>query len=215
MIDIGRFGCGIAGETTPQQLRYLGRIKSNADRLTWHINELLDLARIGRGREDLVELRLGTVHMEEVVSESVESLKLTAESAGLSLEHRCEDAAVLADRNRVVQIITNLVMNSIKYSDQGDRIDVIVERLDDGFVLTSIRDTGKGIASEDVDHIFERYYRASANLTFQPGAGLGLPISKQLVELQGGKIWVESEEGVGSTFSFTLPESVLSRSAGR
>ncbi len=194
---------GIAGDLSERQDRYLNRIKSNADRLTRLISDLLDLSRVDRGRADLLQLETRKLSVREVVSEAVESLRPVAEGAGLKLRFEGSDGDATADPDRLVQIITNLVGNAIKFTESDGEISVTVKRDGTGYVQTIVKDTGKGIPEGDVEKVFDRFHQVKGTTG---GTGLGLPITKELVELHGGKIWVESEEGVGSTFTFTLPE---------
>lgn len=195
---------GIAGDVTERQERYLNRVKSNADRLTRLINDLLDLSRIDRGRTDLLQLNIGPVEMHEVVHEAVVGLRPLADEAGLKLVFKGEDCKGLADRDRVVQMVTNLTGNAIKFTEPGGEIQVTVRSDGTGFVQTIVRDTGKGIPQEDLARIFDRFHQVKGTMG---GTGLGLPITKELAELHGGKIWAESEVGKGSAFTFSIPEA--------
>ena len=130
-----------------------------------------------------------------------------AESAGLKLTFGGADAYAMADPRRLIQVVTNLVGNAVKFTPSGGEVHVTVKPDGTGYVQTIVRDTGPGIPTEDLDKIFDRFYQVSASRGSQAGTGLGLPISKELVELHGGRIWVESEVGVGSTFTFTLAEA--------
>lgn len=111
---------------------------------------------------------------------------------------------VLADPDRLERILGNLVTNALKYAPEGTPVCVTLDR-GDGVVIVSVADQGPGIEPDEVPHIFERYYRTQATRTSHEGLGLGLYITRGLVEAHGGRIWVESRLGVGSTFSFTLP----------
>ena len=199
---------GIVGALTDKQIRYVQRIKNSADRLTRLINDLLDLSRIDRGRTDLLQLHIETLPMREMVLEAVEGLRPMAESAGLTLSFEGEEVSARADRDRLVQVLTNLVGNAVKFTPAGGEISVTVKPDGAGYVQTTVRDTGKGIAAEDLDQIFDRFYQVKEEGGgLSGGTGLGLPITKELVELQDGQIRVESEVGVGSTFTFTLPKA--------
>ena len=197
---------GIAGTLNEKQDRYLTRVKSNADRLTRLINDLLDLSRIERGRTDLLQLHIETLSVRGVIQEAVEGLRPMAESAGLTLRFEGDEVSVRADRDRLVQVVTDLVGNAVKFTPAGGEISVTVKSDGSGYVQTAVRDTGKGIAAEDLDQVFDRFYQVKdEGGGLSGGTGLGLPITKELVELQDGQIWVESEVGVGSIFTFTLP----------
>ncbi|MBM3309418.1 MAG: ATP-binding protein, partial [Candidatus Altiarchaeales archaeon] len=112
---------------------------------------------------------------------------------------------VLADKERLMLVVENLVGNAIKFTPQGGKIEVTASK-DGDFVLVEVRDTGIGIPEEDKEKVFEKYYQVkSGSVTSTGGSGLGLVICKSIVEDLGGKIWVESKLGKGSTFKFTLP----------
>ena len=195
---------GIGGEITERQERSLNRVKSNADRLHRHINDLLDLSRVDRGRTDMLQLNMEKVMAREVVGEVVEDMRLTAEAERLQLTFEGKDGYAMADRDRLKQMVVNLVSNAIKFTASGGEVSVNVRPDGTGYIQTIVKDTGKGIPKEDLGLVFERFRQVKG--TFG-GSGLGLPITKELVEQHGGKIWVESEEGVGSTFTFTVPEA--------
>ena len=198
---------GITGEINERQERYLTRIRANTERLTRLVNDLLDLSRLDRGRTDLLQLAVVPLPMGALVSEVVESLRPMAEEAGVTLTYQNGETYALADRDRLEQIVTNLVHNGIKFTEAGGEVTVEVKSDGTGHVQTIVRDTGQGILPEDRERIFDRFYQVTSDVGGQPGTGLGLPIAKQLVELQGGEIWVDSELGRGSTFVFTLPEA--------
>ena len=116
---------------------------------------------------------------------------------------------VYGDRSRINQVITNLLGNAVKYSPDRSSIQVVVSSWaqNNRFAQVSVHDEGPGILSEDIDRLFDKFYRADNSLTRSTaGTGLGLAIAKALVELHGGKIWVESTPGSGAVFSFTIPK---------
>jgi signal transduction histidine kinase len=111
---------------------------------------------------------------------------------------------VLADPESLERILTNLLSNALKYGDENGEIAVEIARRDESAVV-AVRDSGRGIQPEHLPHLFDRYYRAEHQTRQREGLGLGLYITKAMVEAHGGRIWVESEVGRGSTFTFTLP----------
>ncbi|MBT5832281.1 MAG: hypothetical protein HOH77_18990, partial [Candidatus Latescibacteria bacterium] len=197
---------GIAGDVTERQERYLNRVKSNADRLTRLINDLLDLSRIDRGRTDLLQLNMSPIQLNDVVHEAVDGLRPLADAAGLKLVYQGEDNLAMADRDRVIQMVTNLAGNAIKFTESGGEVRVSVRSDGTGFIQTVVKDTGKGIPAEDLSKIFDRFHQVKGTMG---GTGLGLPITKELADLHGGEVWAESEMGHGSTFTFTIPEAKM------
>ena len=195
---------GLAGTLTPKQQHYLQRLLHNSERLTRMINELLDLSRIETGH---VNVTLTPLAIQDVVQEVIEELHAQAIQKGVDL--RTEQSTSLplgiGDHDKLQQVLTNLVQNAITFTESEGRI-VVETRSDmEGFVLVSIRDTGCGIPEEELQKVFLQFYRGEATPPAARGAGLGLAITKHLVELQGGTIWVESQMGKGSTFTFYDP----------
>jgi PAS domain S-box-containing protein len=176
-------------------------IERSAKRMNHLIQDLLDVARMEGGRLAIKQAR---VPARQVISDAVLAHESLAASA--SLELRLEVAAELpelwGDRDRLLQVFENLISNAIKFTDRGGRITVGAAP-GVGHILFWVEDTGTGIALEHLPHVFDRLWQASK--TGQHGAGLGLPIVKGIVEAHGGRVWVESNLGEGSTFSFTIP----------
>jgi signal transduction histidine kinase len=195
---------GAMGEVNGRQRHFLEIVKTNVDRLSELVIDLLDTARIEAGR---VRLEPESVQVSSIVGEVCDSLAETIRERGLTLVVETDPAMppVRADRNRLIQVLMNLLSNAYRYTPDGGSITVSVRPTDDA-ILVEVTDTGIGIAPEDQEKIFERFYRVDHELVNQQmGTGLGLPIARSLVELHGGRLWLESESGVGSTFSFTLP----------
>ena len=195
---------GLTGELNEKQSRYLVRIKSNADRLARLINDLLDLSRIEAG----IKLNRINLSLLTVVKEVVESLgSVAAEKfVNFEIETADNDLTAWADPDRVAEVLTNLLGNAIKFSPTGGSVTVSLARSGNNWVKVSITDTGTGIRPEEASRIFDKFYQVSH--PEQPkatGTGLGLPIAKALVEMHGGRVWLESQPGHGSIFSFTLP----------
>jgi PAS domain S-box-containing protein len=195
---------GAAGPVSETQMQFLRVIRNNVERLATLVNDLLDLSRIEAGR---VKLNLLPLHMDEVTHEVVDSLQgeIARRNLKLEVETPSDLPLVQGDRNRIVQVLTNLVSNAYKYTPPGGRITLALHPIN-GELQVHVSDTGIGIASEDVDRVFERFFRADHEMVHeQAGTGLGLPIAKSIVEMHGGRMWVKSELGKGSTFSFSLP----------
>jgi PAS domain S-box-containing protein len=195
----------LIGDLSEKQVGYITRIKSNADRLARLINDLLDLSTIEAGKIDLRPMNLPLVNL---VKEVAESLRPVAAEKLINLDVAAADlrAVAWADRDKVIQVLMNLIGNALKFTPQGGKVTVAVVKNATGWMQTSITDTGPGVPAEEVSKVFGRFYQiGQAGKQKTQGTGLGLAISKTLVEMHGGKIWVETEAGKGSTFCFTLP----------
>jgi len=194
---------GITGNLSEKQTRYLRRIQGNANRLSRLINDLLDLSRIEAGRLEIHPVNLSIGQVARDVLETVQPLA-AEKGISLSLSEEEEALSVHADPDRVHQILTNLVGNALKFTSEGGEVEVGIAR-DGELARTSVQDTGEGIPPDKLVTIFDKFEQTSGSSGEREGAGLGLSIARSLVELQGGRIWVESELGKGSTFYFTLP----------
>jgi PAS domain S-box-containing protein len=192
------------GTLSEQQRRFVRVIKDNADRLTALVNDILDLSRIETGR---IKLQIEALDLVKLVNRAAESFQgqMAEKSVKLSSDLPPRLPSVRGDETRVAQILENLISNAWKYTGAGGRVTVRAQ-VADGFVQVDVADTGIGISSRDLPNIFDRFYRAEQEeVQNVGGSGLGLSIVKMFVGLLGGKIWVQSEVGRGSTFSFTLP----------
>jgi PAS domain S-box-containing protein len=195
---------GSVGPINQEQKRFVKIIKNNAERLTALINDLLDISRVETGR---VRFEPRPMQVGDVIAEVVNALAGQAEAKDQTLAYEIVGGLpdVMGDRNRLNQVVTNLVGNAIRYTPPGGEIEVRTYRVE-GAVRVDVRDTGIGIAAEDLGHLFERFYRAEHPVVQEiGGTGLGLAIVKMFVEMHGGRVWVDSELGEGSTFTFILP----------
>jgi signal transduction histidine kinase len=190
------------GELNERQLAYVDDVLAAGKHLLSLINDVLDLAKIEAGR---MELELSEVAIPEVLHSAVSLQSEHASREGIELSVATEPAEITttADERRVRQVVLNLVSNAVKFTPAGGRVDVSAH-VEDGHVEIGVSDTGPGIAAADREAIFEEFEQTSAGRQAE-GTGLGLPLSRKLVELHGGRLWVESEVGRGSTFRFTLP----------
>lgn len=186
----------------PAAARFLDRMEVEVDVLTQMVQELLELSRIESGQ---VPLQRKAVSPAEVVEPAVERLRPQAERAGLDLilEVDPELPEVLADTDRIQQVVTNLVHNATKFTPSEGQVTVRVRRKDQMVVVT-VHDTGIGIPSEELERVFERFYKAEQSRAFG-GTGLGLSIASHLVQAHGGEIWASSVEEEWSEFGFSLP----------
>ncbi len=182
--------------------RFLERIHTEVDALSQMTQELLDLSRIESGQ---VQLNFESLSPRKLIHSAAERMKAQVERARLKLDVACEDGLpnIMADRNRLEQVLVNLIHNAVKFNKPGGSIALGVEPIPGG-VRCVVRDTGVGIPAESLARIFERFYRVDSSRTGS-GTGLGLSISKHIIEAHGGKIWAESDEGRGSSFVFEIP----------
>lgn len=194
----------VAGPINLQQLAYVQQIQAGTERLQRIVDDMLDFARLEAGTFQLVPRGSD---LAEVVRTEVASLAPQATNAQVSLEVRLPEAPLAAhfDPQRIGQVLLNLIGNALKFTPQGGRITVTAKRLGE-HVQVAVTDTGIGIAEENLPHLFSKFYQVNPSLTREHGgAGLGLSITKALVEAHRGELGVESTPGLGSTFWFTLP----------
>ncbi len=203
---------GIDGAVTDEQRRSLSRVEANLLRLQTLIDELLDLSQIEIGQ---ISLRLEPVALGNVIAKTVEELHpFTFErNVRIVISLPSDLPLVSADPGKLRQILLNLLHNAVKFTPVDTIVDLAVERISADEIRISVRDVGPGIAPEDVDRIFQPFYRAPTAHKKTKGAGLGLAIAKSLVELHHGRLRVETEPDRGSCFSFTLHSVTSARPA--
>jgi len=188
------------------EMEQLETIELSAQRMRRLIEDLLDVTRLEGGKQ--LPIEPAPLDVKPLLQEIYELFKTQAAMSSIALRYDVEDLPpVYADRHRVTQVFSNLVGNAMKFTPAGGRVSMRATRSDDQ-ALFAVSDTGPGIPQKNLKDIFNPYWQAKR--TARLGAGLGLPIAKGIVEAHGGKIWVESEPGKGTTFYFTLP---LARSA--
>ena len=182
--------------------RFLGRMETEVDALTQMAQELLDLTRIESGQ---VPLELKAVPAAGLLSLAADRMRAQAERAGLVIRLGTPQdiTEVWADPSRLEQVLVNLIHNAVKFTRPGGEV-VLLAQIEGEVVRFAVKDTGVGIPADDLERIFERFYKADRARS-GGGTGLGLSISRHIIEAHGGRIWVESEEGRGSTFYFTIP----------
>jgi signal transduction histidine kinase len=195
---------GAAGPLTPAQQEYVDGIVEQGHELLSSMNDILDLARIEAGR---MEVRTAPLRLSDVIVPLVKRMEPRARRKGISLHVDLGGEGipvVEADRQKVERVLCNILDNAIKFTPPGGEIWLEVAWCPPAEVVVAVRDNGPGIPEEEQEAIFERYYRAR-DRGDGTGAGLGLSLARQLVELQGGRIWVESQPGKGATFYVALP----------
>jgi signal transduction histidine kinase len=200
------------GEINAKQEEYLDDILSSGNHLLSLINDVLDLAKVEAGQ---VELERATFSLREALERGVVMVREPAvkKDVRLSLVLAPDVDLVDGDERRLHQVVYNLLSNAVKFTPRGGCVDVASSRVN-GEVRVTVTDTGPGISPEDHERIFEEFQQTDAGVDQQEGTGLGLALSKRLVELHGGRIWVESEPGQGSRFTFALPIEQGSRHGG-
>jgi signal transduction histidine kinase len=206
---------GAVGSVSEAQANFLHTIRTNVNRMDDLVSDLADVSRIEAGR---LRLDFEAVAVGDVVEDVLHTTQREIETQNLDLEVRVPDdlPRVWGDRTRLVQVLTNLLSNAYKYTPNGGSITMQARQTPNQWdpngapevVHISIADTGIGIKSEEQVHIFQKFFRCEdPRVREVPGTGLGLNITKYLVEMQGGKIWFESELDQGTTFHITVPVS--------
>jgi signal transduction histidine kinase len=192
------------GELNDKQAEYTDDILSSGRHLLSLINDILDLSKIEAGR---MELEVTTFHLPDAIENALLLIRERASRHGIKLDRAIADRLgdFTGDERKVKQILVNLLSNAVKFTPEGGSVKVDA-RLGDHSAVISVSDSGIGIAKEDQEAIFEEFRQVGSNYAHKrEGTGLGLTLTKRFVEMHGGKIWVESEVGKGSTFTFTLP----------
>lgn len=194
---------GTLGTLTDIQKEKIQIIYENSSRLSRLVQDMIDSYRMGL---DKLELDVKEVSCTELISQCINSFKPLAERMKIHLDYKSNDILITCDPNRLQQVLSNLVSNSLKYVQPSYGIVTISTKLDGGNVVFTVEDNGTGIPKDKQSDLFHPFYQADTSLTRKPGGtGLGLSISKGLVELHGGKIWIESETSKGTVVHFTIP----------
>ena len=195
---------GIAGETTEKQKHFLTTAKNNIDRLSRIINDLLDISKIEAGKIVLNRILLDP---KGLVEEIIQNYKGHFEGKKITIESQIDKGTekIYADRDKLIQVLTNLIGNAAKFTPEDGRVTIAITRHEKE-VEFSVTDTGIGISAENLKKVFGKFEQFGRTAgSGAKGTGLGLAISKGFVELHGGKIWLKSEYGKGTTFAFTIP----------
>jgi GAF domain-containing protein len=203
----------IFGEVNEKQAEYLQDILSSGRHLLSLINDILDLSKVEAGR---LELELGRFHLPTALDNALTLVRERAIRHGITLTQNVDERVsdIVADERKVKQILLNLLSNAVKFTPDGGRVGLTATAAE-GVITISVSDTGVGIAPEDQAAIFEEFRQVGRDdARKQEGTGLGLTLAKKFVELHGGRIWVQSQVGQGSTFTFTLPVRREGGSAG-
>ena len=191
------------GEVNEKQAEYVRVILTSGRHLLSLINDILDLSKVEAGR---MELDLGTFNLRIALENALTLIRERAMRHGLALDLTVDETLgdVVADDRKFKQVLLNLLSNAVKFTPEGGRIDVRALPAS-GILEVSVTDTGVGIAPEDQEAIFEEFRQVGHAARKREGTGLGLALARKFVELHGGRLWVKSEVGRGSTFTFTIP----------
>jgi len=195
------------GEISETQEQFLTLAERNLKRLSLLVNDLLDLAKLEAGK---MEIRPMPESIDKVIYESVETLNTWAKTKSINIETKIESGLpqVNIDSARIIQVLNNLIGNAIKFTPNNGSIVVEIKLMqkERRAIEVSVTDTGVGIAGDDLPKVFDKFYQAGERVSTDiNGTGIGLSIAKEIVELHGGKIWVESGRGNGAKFIFRLP----------
>jgi len=207
-------GNGMLGDLNDDQKNWTDRIKKNATGLVALVSDFLDLSKLEAGR---IELTRAPTDVTDLLRKEVENFGPLARSKNIVLSLQADTLpAVQADARRLDQVLNNLVSNAVKFTAEGGSIQLHARHDQRNGIIVRVQDTGVGISPDEIANLFQKYQQSTSGKTSEhKGTGLGLVISKMIVEAHGGKIWVESEEGKGTTFVFTLPVEAYSQpSAG-
>jgi signal transduction histidine kinase len=193
-----------AGPISESQRKFLTIAKQSADRLNALISDLLDISRLKSGR---LNLDMGECDLFGLLKETFDRGKEVGEKKGIAVRFQAvpQLPRVWGDQKRLQQVLDHLISNALKFTEKGGAVDVICEENGDS-IKVSVRDTGPGLSPEEQKQVFDMFYQVDASARRSAGgAGLGLTIAYGLISMHGGQLWVESEKGKGSTFSFVIP----------
>jgi len=194
----------VVGSVNPRQKDLLVAAKDDSERLRKLVKELLDLSKLESGK---YEMKKELVDFRRLVADAVRPLRLPFEEKQIRLELTIPEHlhSLSADSHQLTWVVTNLLSNALRYTDNGGKVQLTAKEDNTG-LLVSVADTGHGIPQENLDTVFDKFVQLKSSTETTPGSvGLGLAIAREVVEAHGGRIWVESQIGIGSTFYFTLP----------
>jgi signal transduction histidine kinase len=193
---------GLMGEVNAEQIDTLQKVMDSGNHLLSLINDILDISKIEAG---MMNLFVEEVDLNATLGGTLSTAKGLVKNVPVTLESEIDEdlPLIMGDKRRIRQIFLNLVSNAVKFTPEGTV--TVQAHQKDGEIHIAVKDSGIGIASEDLPTVFEAFKQAQHDLRNITGTGLGLPICKHFVEAHGGKLWAESEVGIGSTFFVTLP----------
>jgi len=199
---------GMFGSVSREQTKWLGRIQSNSQSLVDLVSDFLDVSKLESG---YVDLSRETLNLSALIQKNLDSYRVLALDKKISIRGSVDPSlpVIHADPRRLDQVLSNLISNAIKFSREDGEVEVGAALMDAARVKVWVGDNGVGIAANEIGRLFEKY-RQGGNVKHSShrGTGLGLVICKMIVEAHSGRIWVESEEGKGTTFFFSLPAAL-------
>ena len=195
---------GAPGPLSEDQVKFLNKTRNNVDRLNRLINDILDLTKMESGK---TQLNMVFNDIGIVLNEVVETQAFVAKEKGLYINCEIEQDLpnIPFDIDKMHQVLNNLISNAIKFTESGGVTVSCINLKESNSIELRVKDTGPGIKVEDIDKLFQKFQQIGESIKHAGGTGLGLAICKEIVQRHGGKIWVESEEGKGSSFCFILP----------
>jgi signal transduction histidine kinase len=196
---------GLFGSVNEEQKKWLAKIQGNSRNLVDLVSDFLDLSKLEAGHIDLVKEE---TDLKDLIQNSLDNYLILAGEKKISLRSHADTGIdrIKANPRRLEQVLANLLSNAIKFTDEGGEIEVGASQEQGREAMVWVKDNGVGISADEIGGLFEKYRQTGSGKTSkQKGTGLGLVICKMIVEAHGGRIWVESEEGKGSTFTFTIP----------
>jgi signal transduction histidine kinase len=203
--SLGLLAGGVLGQVPERGQRMLDIAVNNTERLLRLINDILDLERMQSGR---IQMERVDSDLTSLMTQSGDVMRAMAEGAGVEVEVQPLAAHLCADPDRIIQALTNLLSNAIKFSPRGGNVRLRAVRCGDASVRIEVRDQGRGIPADKLEHVFERFQQVEADdARAKGGTGLGLAICRTIVEQHAGRIWAESTLGAGTTMIVELPAS--------
>jgi len=199
---LGLVSTDLTGQMDKKTANLIRIARSNSERLVTLVNDILDLDRLGSGRERMI---MGQVQLADIVNRAVDNIAPVAQNAGVSLIHSPLPMEITGDADRLLQVVTNLISNAVKFSPQNSAVSIVLGAEMQGVTL-SVVDPGRGIPVDKLETIFDRFQQVDSSDSRQKGGtGLGLAICKAIVEQHSGRIWAERNPDGGSTFRVFLP----------
>lgn len=195
---------GVVGKLTSEQKDLIDSTKHDAERLTKLVRELLELSRLESGK---IQLKEELISINDVIRDTIQPLILQFKEKGVELILSLNDniPSFVGDFRQFGWVVSNLVNNALRYTQEGGKVEIRTNIVDN-FIQVQVIDTGRGIPKENINKIFDKFVQLKESMETTPGSvGLGLSIAKEIVEMYGGNIWVESELGKGSVFTFSIP----------